>query len=66
MPSKMDTQKKQDLDSEMERFLQQNPRLRQALEIFGTTSAEYERLLANMNPPRTVTTNATSAVSLGE
>lgn len=66
MPSNGDTQRKQDLESEMERFLQQNPSLRQALEIFGIASAEYERLLANMNPPRTVTTNATSAVRLGE
>lgn len=66
MPSNGDTQKKQDLELEMGQFLQRNPNLRQALEVFGVTSAEYERLLANMNPPRTVTTNATSAVRLGE
>jgi hypothetical protein len=54
-----------DVNEEMDRFLQDNPQLREALEIFGITITEYDRLLANLQPLKTTTTNVTSAVGFG-
>ncbi len=54
-----------DVNQEMERFLQDNPQLREALEIFGITLTEYDRLLANLQPSKTVTSNMTAAVEFG-
>lgn len=54
-----------DVNEEMDRFLQDNPQLREALEIFGITITEYDRLLANLQPLKTVTTNMTSVVGFG-
>lgn len=54
-----------DVNEEMDRFLQDNPQLREALEIFGITMTEYDRLLANLQPPKTITTNMTSAIGFG-
>ena len=53
------------LDSAMERFLQENPHVREALDVFGITVSQYERLLASLNPPRTITSNVTTEAQLG-
>jgi hypothetical protein len=54
-----------DVNQEMDKFLQDNPQLREALEIFGITITEYDRLLANLQPSKTVTSNMTAAVGIG-
>lgn len=53
------------LDSAMAKFLQENPHLQEALEVFGVTINQYEQLLASLNFPKTMTTNVTMGPSLG-
>ena len=64
MPENADS-KVTPLDFAMERFLQENPHVREALDVFAITVSQYERLLANLNPPRTITSNVTTEAQLG-
>jgi len=51
-----DTQaQSQTIEQVAQKFMQENPEVIEALEVFGITPAEYERALRALHPPVTYT-----------
>ncbi len=48
-----------DIDQAIEEFVQENPDVMEALEVFGIAVSEYERALSALNPAATYTGSST-------
>ena len=48
------------LDTAVQKLLDENPHLRDAISIFDISIEQYERLLVATNPPETATSNITT------